>query len=112
MASSIDRAYGIVERTSADLGEGYWFPGMPLTRGWLWAATVQGEPVVAFELAPGRVILTLTPSTIKGMRKAASGLNVVLEAAVAAEDGKVVWLTFVGPRGRMKRIFAHVGHVY
>lgn len=112
MGNPVDRAYGIVERTSADLGEGYWLPGMPLTRGWLWAATVQGEPVAAFELAPGHVLLTLTPSTIQGVRKAASGLNVVLEVAVAADDGETVWLTFVGPRGRMKRIFAHVGQVY
>src|SRR5215510_14286083 len=74
-----DRSLGIAVRTSADFGDGPWVPGMKLHRGQLWAGTVEGQTVLAFEHVPGRALFGFAPDDLKSVRKVASGLNVVVE---------------------------------
>ncbi len=112
MVSYIDKTLGIVERTSADTGEGPWIPGMELTRGWLWAATLEGQRSVAFELAPGRVLFVFGPSDVKSVQKRASVLNTVVDVTVVGDDGAPLVVTLVAPRGRLKRVLAHIGVSY
>jgi hypothetical protein len=107
--SKIDRILGITVVTSADFGDGPWMPGMELHQGRLWAGTLQGEPTLAFEYAPGKLLWAFTPDELKSVSKVASGLNVVVECEIANEDGSPRTFTVIGPRGRMKKAFAHVG---
>ncbi|ADU46583.1 hypothetical protein Intca_0021 [Intrasporangium calvum DSM 43043] len=106
---NIDRMLGIAVRTSADFGDGAWTPGMPLQQGWLWAGTVEGDTVLAFELGPGRVLFGFTPDELRSVRKVASGFNTVVECVVAEENGSPRTFTLVGPRGRIKKAFQHIG---
>jgi hypothetical protein len=106
---NIDRMLGIAVRTSADFGDSAWTPGMPMHQGWLWAGTVEGEKVLAFEFGPGQVVFGLAPDELMSVRKVASGFNVVVECVVSDEDGSPRTFTLVGPRGRMRKAFEHIG---
>lgn len=109
MVNALDKAMGIVERTSAELGVGAWYAGMQTARGFLWAATVEGDKYIAFEVAPGQVVVGMTAETLKYARKVASGLNIIVNASVTDDNGELTHLTFIGPRGRVKKIFAFLG---
>lgn len=109
MVNKIDQMLGIVERTSADVGDGRWVPGMPMQRGYLWASTVEGTRVMAFEVAPGQILLAIEQPTITRSIKRASGLNMVVEVEVTVNGERLV-LTLVAPRGRLKRILTFMGH--
>lgn len=106
---NIDKMLGIAVRTSADFGDGPWVPGMEMHRGSLWAGTVEGQTMLAFETAPGQVHFGFEPDELKLVRKVASGPNVVVECVIAEADGSPRTFTIVGPRGRMKKAFAYVG---
>ena len=110
MANAIDRAMGIHERTSAEAASGAWYAGMPTVMGFLWAATVENERWLAFETAPGQVAFGFTTAQILGARRVAAGLNVIVEMLVRDNEGDSSMLTVIGPRGRVKNIFAFVGH--
>lgn len=110
MVSWVDKQMGIVERTSAEFAEGAWVPGMPTTMGFLWATQYEGQPVAAFEVAPGQVVFSLNRETVRHARKVAAALNIVVEVAIPLEDGTDGILTIIGPRGRVKKIFAFIGH--
>jgi hypothetical protein len=109
MASFADRAVGIHERTSGEIGDGPWVPGQRMQIGYLFAATVDGEPYLAFEVAPGNVPISLAKSQLVAVRKRGSGLNIVVDVDVRAPEGDVVTLAIVGTRGRVKKIFAFMG---
>jgi hypothetical protein len=108
MVNALDRAMGVVERTSAEAAEGSWVPGMPTVRGFLWAAPLEGTKYIAFETAPGRVEFGLHAGNLVRAKKVAAGLNMVVEAVMRDGDEDVI-LTIIGPRGRVKRIFAFLG---
>lgn len=110
MVSWIDKQLGIVERTSAEFAEGSWVPGMPTTLGFFWATRYEGQPVAAFEVAAGQVVFSLSKETVRRARKVASALNIVVEVAIPLEYGTDGVLTIIGPRGRVKKIFAFIGH--
>lgn len=78
--------------------------------GFLWAATVDGEKVIAFEVAPGQVVFGLSETSLASARKVAAGLNIVVEAVMKDDEGNTETLTIIGPRGRVKKIFAFLGH--
>jgi len=111
MASFADRALGIVERTSADAFPGEWAPGVEMTRGFLWAMSLDGVPVLAFETSPGSILFSVAAPDILDVRKPRAGLNVMLEVDVKGDNHEEHTLTLVGPRGRMKRIFDFLGWV-
>lgn len=110
MVNRFDKAMGIVERTSAEAGAGPWVPGLKTQNGYLFAADFDGVKAAAFETAPGRIAFTLEPETLVTVRKVASGLNVILELQLRAADEGIITVTLIGPRGRMKKIFAFIGH--
>ena len=112
MVSHIDKALGIVVRTSAEAGEGPWFPGMETTWGSLWALTHNGEHGVVFELAPGRVMFTISPEMVEFAQKRASAVNTVVDLTVKGADGAPLVITLIAPRGRLKRVLAHIGVSY
>jgi len=111
MVNALDRAMGIVERTSAEVGEGRWLPGMRTQNGFLWAGLVKGEKCIAFESFPGQVLFALTADNLISARKVTAALNIIVEVVVGSEDGTGdVAMVVIGPRGRVKRIFAYLGH--
>lgn len=83
---------------------------MQTAMGFLWAATIEGEKVIAFETAPGQVEFGLSPANLVSARKVAAGLNIVVEVVIRDDEGTTDELTIIGPRGRVKKIFAFLGH--
>ena len=109
MVSSLDKAIGIIERTSAELGQGFYYGGMPTQWGFLWAANLEGEPAAVFELGPGQMLVAFTKDNLIAASKVAAGLNIIVQVSVKGNDGSAVPLVIVGPRGRIKKIFAFLG---
>jgi hypothetical protein len=109
MVNPIDRALGIVERTSAEAASGPWVPGMQTEMGYLWAATIEGEKVIAFETEPGRVAFGISAANLVTVRKLAAGFNIVVQVVIRDTEGMMDEITIIGPRGRMKKIFAFLG---
>jgi hypothetical protein len=110
MVNALDKAMGIVERTSAEAGDGVYFGGMPTVRGFFWAAAVEGEKVAAFEMAPGNVIFGLTSENVRSVKKVMAGLNIIVQVVYGYEDGEPMPIVIIGPRGRVKKIFAYIGY--
>lgn len=111
VASRIERALGIVERTSAEIGEGPWTPRTRTQNGYLFAFNTDGVRGACFELAPGNV-LPLDPARIESVRKVASGFNIILDVYIRASPGdpnSAGVITVAGPRGRVRRIFDFIG---
>jgi hypothetical protein len=108
----IDKALGIVVRTSAEAGEGPWFPGMETTWGSLWARTADGEHEVGFDLGPGGVMIRISPEMVEFAKKRASALNTIVDVTVKRADGARQVITFIAPRGHLKRALAHIGVSY
>jgi hypothetical protein len=106
------KALGIVVHTSAEAGEGPWFPGMETTWGRLWARTADGEHVVVFELEPGRVMFRISPEMVEFAKKRASAVNTIVDVTVKRADGARQVITFIAPRGLLKRALAHIGVSY
>jgi len=105
------QAMGVVERTSAEVADGPWVPGLQTQLGYLMAIDSEGVAGAAFEVAPGQIALSFDREQVISARRVASGLNVIVDADIRADDGNsVLTVTFIGPRGRMKRIFAFLGH--
>ncbi|WP_431866027.1 hypothetical protein [Microbacterium paraoxydans] len=112
MASAADKAMGIVERTSAEVGELPWTSSSEKRLGYLFAVSVGGQPVAGFEVAPGQVILELGRENLVSVRKVSGAMTIVVELTMRSTDGsgEIVKLGMRGPSGRMKRVFAFLGH--
>lgn len=109
MPDMFDRATGVAVRTSAALGIGSWVPGMEMHRGVLWTVPFEGSYGLAFDLAHGKTLFGFARDELKQVRKVKSGFNTIIEITVDGDAGGSNVFTLVGPRGRMKKIFAAVG---
>ena len=112
MTSRYDKAVGVIERTSAEVGELPWTASSEKQLGYLFAATVDGQKVAAFETAPGRVVLSIGAENLVSARKLSGAINIVVEVALRSNDGsgEVFKIGVRGPNGRVSNIFAFLGH--
>lgn len=54
--------------------------------------------------------ITFKYTSILLVRKVASGLSIIVEMTAKTDDGSERVFTVVGPRGRVTKIFAFMGH--
>jgi hypothetical protein len=106
-----EKLAGVYESTAANYVPGYLLPGDPATPGRLWAANVPdlGETAV-FELPNGTFAWHLTKTNVVFVQKVASGLQIMLELTYMNDNGFTEMITLIAPRGRLKKIFAFIGH--
>lgn len=111
MASWIEKASGIYESTSAQFAFGTWVPGMQTITGRFWAANTPDQGAVAVFEAPGRNFLwSISKENITYAKKIAAALQIVVEILLVDDGGNSHLITLIGPRGRVKKIFAFVGY--
>ncbi|WP_217921777.1 hypothetical protein [Miltoncostaea oceani] len=80
--------------------------GARITNGHLAAVEQDGNLALMFATREEGPLFAIANEDLRRADKVKSGLNTVVE--VVAKDGETV--CFVGPRGRMRKIFAGVGH--
>jgi hypothetical protein len=68
-----------------------------------------GGKLIAFIPRGGGYAITFATSEITAVSKRASAFNTVVDVQIN-DDGESHTFCLVGPRGRMKRIFATAGH--
>lgn len=83
--------------------------GARMTNGRLAAVELDGDLAPMFATREEGPILVGTKEDILRAAKVQGGLNSAVEVVAKEGDGEVA-LCFVGPRGRMRKIFAAVGH--
>lgn len=112
MVNRLDQAAGMYERTSAEVGELPWTPSSEKRLGYLFAATLEGQNFAAFEVAPGQVILSIGAENLVSARRISGAINIVVEVKLRSNDGtgEIFSVGIRGPRGRVAKIFAFLGH--
>jgi hypothetical protein len=83
--------------------------GARMTNGRLAAVELDGDIALMFATREEGPLLVGTKEDLFRVAKVKSGLNIVVEVVAKEGDGEVT-MCFVGPRGRMRKIFAGVGH--
>lgn len=101
----------LLTQTSASMGMLPWEyqRRQDLEVGSLSVVELNGQRTLVFS---GRrpELFTLEANQIATVTKVASGFNVIVDVIFGATIAEVAAVCFVGPRGRMKTIFATLGH--
>lgn len=101
----------VLAQTSASIGNITWqyMRRKDLVNGALAAVDLDGERALVFSSGPGEQV-TLRETDIAEVTKVGSGFNIVVDVVYGDPLIEPGFLCFVGPRGRMKTIFATLGH--
>jgi hypothetical protein len=111
MATWAEKAAGIYESTAAQFAFGPRVPGMQVLPGRFWAADTPDEGAVAAFEAPGRNILwSISRQIVTYVKRIAAALQIVVEIVFVDDEGNSHLITLIGPRGRVKKIFAFIGY--
>lgn len=108
-ASDPRAVYKVLVQTSASFGTASWYLQPRFEDGRLEVAARGGERALVFHRRSAG-LLTLDEENILQVRKVKRGLNTVVDVDVRNSSGGVTTVCFVGPRGRMKTVFATLGH--
>jgi hypothetical protein len=101
----------VLAQTSAAIGSMAWeaMRRQDLVNGVLAAVDMSGQRALVFSSDPDHQ-LTIPDTAILQVSKVASGLNIIVDVLYGNLWSQTDMLCFIGPRGRMKTIFATVGH--
>lgn len=104
----------VIVDTSAGHYPGGWgeytaTPGAAMTNGRLGAVEVDGAASLLFVTRDGMPMFIGDEANLIGAAVVKRALNTIVEVA-CTQAGKERTVCFVGPRGRMRKIFAAVGH--
>lgn len=104
----------VIVESSAGFFPGRWAEylrvrGARMTNGQLAAVERGGDLLLMFATREEGPLVAIDQEGLLRAAKVKSGLNTAVEVVAKDGDGEMT-LCFVGPRGRMRKIFAGVGH--
>jgi hypothetical protein len=103
----------VLEKTSADLGWGPFYGGIPTVRGWLWAGGIDGVRSIAFNTDENNSLVVVDRTEIRAVRKVMGVplLNTVVDVDYIVADIPLT-ICFAAPTGRLKKVFAFLDIKY
>ena len=85
--------------------------GAKMTKGHLSVVAYEGDVALMFETLEAGITHVIPQQDLLRVGKVKGGLNTIVDVVGHTPDHDGDWtLCFVGPRGRMRKIFAGVGH--